>query len=198
MINFRKPFALKPDNRKILFIAGVTLILLSAAMMFYKVKEASARNYVVVATRSLPSGAVIGEDDLRIILVDLAEVENNYFTDKNQIIGNSVLKNISNGELVPLSAIGSVQNLRSVAMKLAMGRVPPELAVNDKIDIWWTDPESKIAQNLLTKINIAQVIQDGTGYTGTITLVVTIPPSQVGLLISAIGTQSIDVVKHEN
>jgi hypothetical protein len=131
-------------------------------------------------------------------LVDLAEVENNYFTDKNQIIGNSVLKNISNGELVPLSAIGSVQNLRSVAMKLAMGRVPPELAVNDKIDIWWTDPESKIAQNLLTKINIAQVIQDGTGYTGTITLVVTIPPSQVGLLISAIGTQSIDVVKHEN
>jgi hypothetical protein len=187
-----------PDNRKVFFTIGLLLIMLSAGLMYQSLKAATLRNIAIVASRDLPSGVVIEDEDLKEVSVDLSGATVKYFTKKDQIIGSSTLNNLYSEELIPISAVGSPKEMRSVAIKLSIGRVPPDLAVNDQVDIWWTDPETNLTQNLLSKINTSQVITDGSGYASTITLVVSISPSQVGPLISAIQSESIDVVKHEN
>jgi Flp pilus assembly protein CpaB len=189
---------LLPDRRKIYLVFGVVLILSSMALIFQSLQKASARTTTVVVINDLPTGKIIEDSDLKIISVDLALATNKYYTEKNQLIGKSVLRNLYAGELIAISSIGERRDLRTVALKLSLGRVPPDLKVNDWVDIWWTDIDTNTSENLLKNINTSQVIQDGSGYASTITVVVAVPPHQVATLISAARTEAIDLVKHEN
>jgi len=189
---------LLPDRRKIYLAFGVVLILSSMALIFQSLQKASARTTTVVVVNDLPTGKIIEDSDLKIISVDLALATNKYHTEKNQLIGKSVLRNLYAGELIAISSIGERRDLRTVALKLSLGRVPPDLKVNDWVDIWWTDIDTNTSENLLKNINTSQVIQDGSGYASTITVVVAVPPHQVATLISAARTEAIDLVKHEN
>ena len=189
---------LLPDRRKIYLAFGVVLILSSMALIFQSLQKASARTPTVVVVNDLPTGKIIEDSDLKIISVDLALATNKYHTEKNQLIGKSVLRNLYAGELIAISSIGERRDLRTVALKLSLGRVPPDLKVNDWVDIWWTDIDTNTSENLLKNINTSQVIQDGSGYASTITVVVAVPPHQVATLISAARTEAIDLVKHEN
>ena len=94
--------------------------------------------------------------------------------------------------------LGGSKNLRIVAMKLPLGSVPPDLKVNDTIDLWWINPETLQAEILLAGVNTSDVITEGSGYTSTITVVVAISPQRVASLITALKAESIEVVKHEN
>lgn len=189
---------LLPDRRKIYLVFGVVLILSSMALIFQSLQKASARTTTVVVINDLPTGKIIEDSDLKIISVDLALATNKYYTEKNQLIGKSVLRNLYAGELIAISSIGERRDLRTVALKLSLGRVPPDLKVNDWVDIWWTDIDTNTSEYLLKNINTSQVIQDGSGYASTITVVVAVPPHQVATLISAARTEAIDLVKHEN
>jgi hypothetical protein len=189
---------LLPDRRKVYLVLGVVLILFSMALIFQSLQKASARTTTLVVINDLPIGKIIEDSDLKVIPVDLALATNKYYTEKDQVIGKSVLRNLYAGELIAISSIGERRDLRTVALKLSLGRVPPDLKVNDWVDIWWTDTDNNTSRNLLKNVNTSQVIQDGTGYASTITVVVAVPPHQVATLISAARTEAIDLVKHEN
>jgi hypothetical protein len=187
-----------PDRRKIFIVFGIILILISMTLIYQSLRKASARTTTVVVMRDLPTGKLIEDSDLKVISVDLASAAGSYYTVKSEIIGKSALRNLYAGELIAISSLGERKDLRTVALKLSLGRVPPDLKVNDWVDIWWTDLDTNKSINLLKNINTSQVIQDGTGYASTITVVVAVPPHQVATLIAAARTEAIDLVKHEN
>jgi hypothetical protein len=198
-MKFKKPpRAILSDRRKITAFMGLLLILISFGVMFQALQLAQTRASIPIAVKDLPLGKIVEAEDLKMILVDLGTVKSNYFSNPDQVVGKAVIRNISANELIALNMVGKSRDLRTVAMKLSLGSVPPDLAINDTIDIWWTNPENAKAENLIKNVNTAQVIKDGSGYASTITVVVAIPPQQVANLITAARTESLDVVKHEN
>ncbi len=198
-MKFKKfPKAILSDRRKLTATVGLLLILISFAIMYQALQLAQSRSLVPIAVRDLPLGKLVEPEDLKMISADLGTVKNNYFSNLDEIVGKAVIQNISANDLISIDAVGKSRDLRTLAMKLSLGSVPPDLAINDKIDIWWTNPENAKAENLIQDVNTAQVIKDGSGYASTITVVVAIPPWQVANLITAARTESLDVVKHEN
>lgn len=192
------PKAILLDRRKLTAFIGLLLIFVSFGFMYRALQLAQTRSLTPIAVRDLPQGKVVELEDLKMVAVDLGLVKNNYFSNLDEVVGQAVIQNISANDLIAINLVGKRQNLRTVAMKLSLGSVPPDLAINNTIDIWWTNPENAKAENLIQNVNTTQVIQDGSGYGSSITVVVAIAPDQVGNLITASRTQSLDVVKHEN
>lgn len=193
-----KPRALLPDRRKLMATFGILLILISFTIMYRSLQGAKQRNGAIVAVRDLPFGQVISSEDVKTIWVDLSQAQGSYPVAEEVVIGKTVARNIYANELISNSMLGSDKNLRTVAMQLPLGSVPPNLQINDTIDLWWVNPETLQAENLMSSINTSEVIKDGSGYASTITVVVALAPNQVGNLIAAMKTETIEVVKHES
>ncbi len=193
-----KPRALLPDRRKLMATFGILLILISFTIMYRSLQGAKQRNGAIVAVRDLPFGQVISNEDVKTIWVDLSQAQGSYPVAEEVVIGKTVARNIYANELISNSMLGSDKNLRTVAMQLPLGSVPPNLQINDTIDLWWVNPETLQAENLMSSINTSEVIKDGSGYASTITVVVALAPNQVGNLIAAMKTETIEVVKHES
>ncbi len=193
-----KPRALLPDRRKLMATFGILLILISFTIMYRSLQGAKKRNGAIVAVRDLPFGQVISNEDVKTIWVDLSQAQGSYPVAEEVVIGKTVARNIYANELISNSMLGSDKNLRTVAMQLPLGSVPPNLQINDTIDLWWVNPETLQAENLMSSINTSEVIKDGSGYASTITVVVALAPNQVGNLIAAMKTETIEVVKHES
>ncbi len=193
-----KPRALLPDRRKLMATFGILLILISFTIMYRSLQGAKQRNGAIVAVRDLPFGQVISNEDVKTIWVDLSQAQGSYPVAEEVVIGKTVARNIYANELISNSMLGSDKNLRTVAMQLPLGSVPPNLQINDTIDLWWVNPETLQAENLMSSINTSEVIKDGSGYASTITVVVAVVPNQVGNLIAAMKTETIEVVKHES
>lgn len=193
-----KPRALLPDRRKLMATFGILLILISFTIMYRSLQGAKQRNGAIVAVRDLPFGQVISSEDVKTIWVDLSQAQGSYPVAEEVVIGKTVARNIYANELISNSMLGSDKNLRTVAMQLPLGSVPPNLQINDTIDLWWVNPETLQAENLMSSINTSEVIKDGSGYASTITVVVAVVPNQVGNLIAAMKTETIEVVKHES
>ncbi len=177
---------------------GILLILISFTIMYRSLQGAKQRNGAIVAVRDLPFGQVISNEDVKTIWVDLSQAQGSYPVAEEVVIGKTVARNIYANELISNSMLGSDKNLRTVAMQLPLGSVPPNLQINDTIDLWWVNPETLQAENLMSSINTSEVIKDGSGYASTITVVVAVVPNQVGNLIAAMKTETIEVVKHES
>lgn len=193
-----KPRALLPDRRKLIAAFGILLILISFTIMYRSLQVAEQRNWAIVAVRDLAFGQVIKNEDVKTIWVDLSFAQESYPVAVELVIGKTVARNIYANELISNSMLGNNRNLRTVAMQLPLGSVPPNLQINDTIDLWWVNPETLKAENLMNSINTSDVIKDGSGYASTITVVVAVAPNQVGNLIAAMKAETIEVVKHES
>ena len=199
MVRFKSnALAIKPDRRKIFAIVGALLILMSFLLTYQALKNAQRRDTAFVAVNQLPLGKVLTLEDIRAVSVDLAPVAGSYPSNINALIGKTVIRNIYANELISDAMVGESRNLRTVAMKLPLGSVPPDIEVNDTIDLWWINPETGQAENLINGVNTSAVASEVTGYSSTITVVVAIEPNRVANLIQAITAESIEVVKHEN
>ena len=199
MVRFKSnALAIKPDRRKIFAIVGALLILMSFLLTYQALKNAQRRDTAFVAVNQLPLGKVLTLEDIRAVSVDLAPVAGSYPSNINALIGRTVIRNIYANELISDAMVGESRNLRTVAMKLPLGSVPPDIEVNDTIDLWWINPETGQAENLINGVNTSAVASEVTGYSSTITVVVAIEPNRVANLIQAITAESIEVVKHEN
>lgn len=198
MPNKTKLLAILPDRRKSFALIGVLLILISFFLIYHSLNKAQVRDLAIVAVRDLAFGEVVSAEDIKAISVDLGSSQNQYSNNQETIIGKTVVRNIYQNELISHNMLGGSKNLRMVAMKLPLGSVPPNLQVNDTIDLWWINPETLKVENLLNSINTSDVIKEGSGYTSTITVVVAVAPQLVGSLITALKAETIEVVKHEN
>lgn len=187
-----------PDRRIIFAVFGAVLILVSFSLIYQSLINAKARETAFIAIKDLPLGTVISQEELLEVAVDLSQVQEIYPSDISLLVGRTVIRNIYENELISNSMLGEGRNLRIVALKLDAGSVPPDIETNDTIDLWWINPETLQPENLISSLNTVAVLNEGSGYSSTITVVVAVEPSRVGGLISALKAESIEVVKHEN
>lgn len=192
------PAALLTDRRRIFLTLGMILLAISGLLMYGAVQKAQQRSPAVIAARDLPYGKVISENDLETILVDLANSKNIYISEPNQLIGQTLNRNILAQEFFTASTITQDLNLRTLALDIKKSNIPPDLKINDQVDIWWIDPETNLAMNLLQSINTAGIEQSESSYADSTTLIISIKPSLVEKILTASISETIKVVKHEN
>lgn len=108
--------------------AGLLAICLGGLGATVLYTEATQSTDVIVATRTVPRGEVIGPNDLRVVRVgNLLGVSHTDAVQLNTLVGQRALVDLPEGALVPAGGVGRPvldQGQSQVGLKLAPGRIP--------------------------------------------------------------------------
>lgn len=145
-------------NSRAAFALG--LIALSILSALFIVHQSNRSSLVWAAQSELPVGEVISQSSLRAIHVRLLENGKSYISAQEPIVGSTVTKAISAGDLIParsLSRTPGAIDLRSVPLQVATNDLPMDLAAGERVDIYSLPLQSSGIQNTF---QIAQVAED--------------------------------------
>lgn len=141
-------------------IVGVVLVLASIVVGAKVVASADDRVGVWQATRDLAPGAVLGADDLRIARVRLPSIDA-YIPADDQIVGQTVARQVQAGELVPRSGIGEAESGVTVTLPVAVDDVPG-IRRGERIIVWVTSPSCRTAR-VLAGVVVQDVVAPRSG-----------------------------------
>jgi len=68
---------------------------------------------VVHSSRDVPSGAILGEDDLEMSKVDLVMLRPGAYSTKSELIGKQVIRALSRGDLITHSTVADIPDIKA-------------------------------------------------------------------------------------
>ena len=158
------------------------IITLTAANLISK--EANRTVLVWATTGELAPGQLIEETDITPASVLLAQSAKNYLSASAQIVGTTVLRKMSAGDLIPVAAIGAGENLvnqRLVPLTIEISDLPISLVRGDVIDLYAiskSNAKEAIAPALLASaITVEQVLERNNS--GVVSVLVILENEQV-------------------
>jgi hypothetical protein len=202
-------------------VLGVLLVLVSVVVGARVLSSADRTQLVWAAARDLAPGTVLSDDDLRRAEVRLFDSADGYLTASGAApVGYVLERQLAAGELVPRLALGDPGDevdRRFVTVPVLPGHFPPGLVAGQQVDVWATPdrtaaqaagtaPEEAPAAEGLTgtsrlvlpAVTVASAA-DGGGALGGATaeraIVLVVAPDDVGLLVEAMSTGRIDLVR---
>lgn len=200
MVELARPVAKRvqrPSWRDSRLLIGVVLVLLATTLGAKVIASADDDVPMYAAARALKPGDALAGDNLVRVDVRLGDREGRYLTAAAGVPpGRFALRAVPEGELVPLSAIGSQTDVdvQSVTVKVDATTVA-SLAVGSVVDVWVSprDPASTQARYLtavrtITAVSVAGVPQDAGGFGGSggdAAVQLLVPRDQVATVISA-------------
>lgn len=158
------------------------IIALTAASLISK--EANRTVLVWATTGELAPGQIIEKTDITPASVLLAQSAKNYLSASAEIVGTTVLRRISTGDLIPAAAIGVSENLvnqRLVPLTVELSDLPISLARGDEVDIYAiskSNAKELIPPALLaSNISVEQVLERNNS--GVVSVLVILENEQV-------------------
>jgi hypothetical protein len=201
----RSPSAIRlrrPGWRDPRLLIGLMLVAFAVALGSWAVTAAGRTIPVLAAPGPLVPGDALDFDDLVVREVRLAEAESRYLKpgDTEHDDPLIVVRTIGAGELVPVDAVASREelDLRSVALTparaLSAGVVPGAV-----VDLWLVPAPRTEAepQQLASALTVAQVAERTTAFNGTgdSTVYVLVPVDQLAEVLGALATDgSVEIV----
>jgi hypothetical protein len=169
-------------NSRLAMGFALFIIALTAANLISK--EANRTVLVWATTGELAPGQLIEETDITPASVLLAQSAKNYLSASAQIVGTTVLRKISAGDLIPVAAIGAGENLvnqRLVPLTIEISDLPISLVRGDLIDLYAiskSNAKEAIAPALLASaITVEQVLERNNS--GVVSVLVILENEQV-------------------
>ena len=151
-------------NSRLAMGLALFIIALTAASLISK--EANRTVLVWSVTGDLSPGQIIQPTDITPASVLLAQSAKNYLSASADIVGTTVLTQISAGDLIPVASIGSgidPVNQRLLPLTVEISDLPISLARGDLIDIYAiskSNAKEEIAPALLaTNVSVEQVLE---------------------------------------
>ena len=129
------------NSRLIIAIALFAAALISAVAL--SALSNQRESYWVTAATIAP-GMRISQSDITTTKVALGSRSNIYLTSRSSPVGAIATRRITEGELLPLSAIEdspSRTNIEQVPLVLQGGDIPLDIAVGEEVNIYWV-PEA--------------------------------------------------------
>ena len=160
------------NSRKIL---GVGILCISLIAAVGLVGQADNSVAMWSAKYSLSPGAAIKGSDLTVVNVSLGSQAPKYFSNKAKLVGSYVTKPLSQGELIPVSAISKSTTgatTREIPLGVSRSDMPLTLRVGDLVDLYSIPiKDPKAATNLVTsKIRVIAVDAQSQSMGGSINL----------------------------
>ncbi|MGQ7295066.1 SAF domain-containing protein [Quadrisphaera sp. KR29] len=141
-----------PSWREPRLVVGLLLVLASVLAGARVVSAADATVPVWVAARTLVPGQEITTSDLRAVRVHLDGGEAGYLSAAQQPPAGAVaLREVTSGDLLPRSAVGSATELTTRPVGLPVtGPVPSGLVAGALVDVWVTPAPARPGAPALT------------------------------------------------
>lgn len=123
-------------SRKVLGI-GILLISLFAAIGLAGQADSSVSMWS--AKYSLSPGTALKSSDLETVKVSLGNQAPKYFSSKAKLIGSFVTRNISQGEIIPVSAVtknSPTSRLKEIPLGISKSDLPANLRIGESVDLY--------------------------------------------------------------
>lgn len=119
------------------FLVGIALIAASIAGVWLVVSSARQTSPALQATRTIVPGDVLSSDDFRVVDVALGSVTGEYLTPATLTPGIVAARTIREGELVPESATGEADAMRTTSVVISIGvGVPETVRTGSSVEVW--------------------------------------------------------------
>lgn len=120
------------------FAIGIALVIASVAGVFAIVQSSDTSQLVLAARAPLTTGDVIRAGDLVETSVRLDGATDTYLAESDvPEAGFVVTRPVAAGELVPASAVGSVEGLRQASVVISVnGQLPASVGPGATVDVW--------------------------------------------------------------
>ncbi|WP_409483551.1 SAF domain-containing protein [Arsenicicoccus dermatophilus] len=191
----------QPSWRDGRLLVGLLLVLASVALGSRLVAAAQDTTAVYVATRDLGAGEALSAADLRPVQVRLGSLQGDYLPAGGLPGDRShVVRSVARGELVPLSALGSRDQVaqRQVSVPVPAGSTGP-LVRGTAVEVWVSRHSSEggadvyAAPRLVVgNASVAREPEQSTSLTGggsTVALQVWVPTATVPALLAAVDAK---------
>lgn len=169
-------------NSRLALGFALFIIALTAANLISK--EANRTVLVWASTGELAPGQIIQQSDITPASVLLAQSAKNYLSASAEILGTTVLTKISDGDLIPVAAIGAGDNpvnQRFVPLTVEISDLPISLVRGDLIDLYAiskSNAKEVVAPALLASaITVEQVLERNNS--GVVSVLVILENEQV-------------------
>ncbi len=198
-----KDLALKRATAKTYFAIGLLVISLLAA--FAITGKANRSVSVWSANGNLASGDLVTSKNIKEIKVFLPTSAARYFSGSSKIINLVTTRGVSNGELIPTSALTKNfrgERIRSVPLKIARNDLPGDLLSGQSVDIYLLPlPDLNSQKNRQTElisegVDVESIDIKSKDMGGDIGIVLKIPESDVMSLLSTLNNSRIVVVRN--
>jgi hypothetical protein len=168
--------------------AGVVLVLGSVIVGARVISNANASDAVWAASRDLAPGTVLGADDLSEVHVRLAAGGGAYLPVRTVVLGQSVTRQVTAGELLPRAALAATDAATTITVPLASANAPP-VQRGQRLQLW-VSTRSCTAIAVLADVTVQDVQSTGVGaFSGGSTqgVVIRVPPPLAGRVITALA-----------
>jgi hypothetical protein len=121
---------------------GILLVVASVALGSWAVSRADATVEVYQAATALTPGDVVEVTDLQVVQVRLDGVEGVYLVPGADLETAVITRTVGAGELVPLSSLGSQEQLELRPVQIAMSAAMQDLVTaGSRVELWVAMPD---------------------------------------------------------
>lgn len=148
------------------FLVGIALIAVSIAGVWLVVSSARQTSPALQATRTIVPGDVLSSDDFRVVDVALGAIAGEYLTPATLEPGVVAARTIREGELVPSSATGDADAMRTTSIVIAIGAgVPEAVRSGSAVEVWAAPAKAEgrgfeAPRILLSQATVAEVSKE--------------------------------------
>lgn len=192
----------RPGWRDTRLLVGVLLVLLAIAGGVRLVAELDETTAVYAAAHPILPGQEVLAEDLEVVDVRM-EVALSHYVDGTQPLasGTVALRQVAQGELVPVGALGSASDARDKTVTVPVDPASAQtLAIGTVVDVWVSrqDPDQAGTayaepELLLSSAVVARTPSTGNGLgmgVGRAAVQVVVPADQVGAVISSVDQEA--------
>ncbi|MGX1695952.1 SAF domain-containing protein [Microbacterium keratanolyticum] len=179
------------------FLVGIALIVVSIAGVWLVVSSARQTSPALQATRTIVPGDVLSSDDFRVVDVALGAIAGEYLTPATLEPGVVAARTIREGELVPSSATGDADAMRTTSIVITIGvGVPEAVRTGSPVEVWAAPAKAEgrgfeAPRILLSQATVADVsTQDAMLSQEQASLELVIERSEVASVLEAISDGS--------
>lgn len=178
---------------------GLLLVLGSVVLGTRVVAAADESVLVWAAAADLPAGTTLTTADIRLVGVRLDDGVDRYVgTAGESPAGRTLAVPIATGELLPVRALAQVAvSQRLVTLPVDALHLPPGLGRGEQVDIYVTPQSAEGAdpELVLPAAVVSDVVAEAGFAAGQTAVVVEVDAADAGLVVGAVRTGDVDVVR---
>lgn len=143
-------------------LAAIGLVAISLISAFALSASSNKSVYVWAANNDLASGSVITSLDVKEMRVFLPQNSKSYLSTKAKVIGLTILRKVSNNELIPTQALSSDKGapiIRSVPIKVMRNDFPYDLRRGSLVDVYAVPTKDQSGKSETVQIAKSVVIE---------------------------------------
>lgn len=181
---------------------GVLLVVASVALGSWAVARAGSSVEVYQARDTLTPGDVLDIDELQVVQVRIDDLEDTYLAPGSDLVEGSVItRTVGAGELVPVAAVGSADEVDVRPVQVPMSASMSDLVVpGSSVDLWVALPDPASPQGALlppgelaSGLEVRSVHEDTSVFAGadSVQVQVLVPETDLPAVLAALSSDGL-------